>query len=1038
MGILSNIKKIFQKSETGYLSGNSLGLVERLIGENWTDQKNISAYGKSLYVYACVSKIAEKVASIDFKLNKIINANGDTEEVKSHEILDLLYKWNPYFTKEEAIEIDTINRKLTGDSFIYKVRNNAGQLVELWNIRPDRVNIISNKGEYISYYEIMNDDGTRERVEVSEMIHIKAPSPLSEHFGMSPLSSAGNRVQVEEYAIKHQGDMFLNSARPDGLLTTDEPLTAEQRQELSDDFNKRHRGLGKNSKLAVLDSGLKYQQISLSPREMDFIESLKATRDDILIAFKVPKPIVAVLDDVNRANCYSEDTEVLTENGWKKYFEIGEEKIATVNPQNNKIEYHLPTNRFIYDYDGEMVNIETRNTSILVTPNHKMWRRTDKREEYELVEAKDLENSQIKFKASVDYDGDELKEFIIPATKKVLGSNNLTQNQEIKVNADDFIEYLGYFLSEGGLLKETSPNFRYVHTISQKEGEKTDKIRECLDKLPFSKTEYIGKDGVVRWNIYGKSLNSWLRENCGDGCDNKRIPKEFKNLSKRQLRILFDAMMLGDGSWNKMENRNSGYYSSTSSCLADDFQEIALKIGYNVAKAVSYQANGNRKTCYIVHISERKEYDIRKSGERQSIRNVNYSGIVWCFEVPNHIFITRRNGKISIHGNSETAQEIFLSETIVPEMNKLVNKLNEALIIPEWGEEYFLTFEDPTPVNRETRLAEFNAGCDRWISRNEIRQILGMEAIPGGDDLYTQIANVPIAGTARERESKAYKNLRGKRVAKLKLSMKQTIEKQKEQFKKSVKDISEMSLFKDKKKRLEYYNYYNKAIDNQTEKLEKAMIAKKNEQKEKILKALKKKKPKTKADIKKIFNLKEQVKDFKDWILPHYYSIFKQAGDDAMKLISMEPFSIEKAKKPQSKIAKLLEERALFFAQSVNDTTFLALVDTLSEGITAGESIKDLSKRVNDTYLDFNKYRAERIARTETNTVVNEANLEAYRQANAEGKEWIATLDDRVRDEHLLMDGEIVPVDEPFSNGLMSPNEPNCRCAIAPIFKIIR
>ena len=51
------------------------------------------------------------------------------------------------------------------------------------------------------------------------------------------------------------------------------------------------------------------------------------------------------------------------------------------------------------------------------------------------------------------------------------------------------------------------------------------------------------------------------------------------------------------------------------------------------------------------------------------------------------------------------------------------------------------------------------------------------------------------------------------------------------------------------------------------------------------------------------------------------------------------------------------------------------------------ESIKDLSKRVNDTYLDFNKYRAERIARTETNTVVNEANLEAYRQADAEGKD---------------------------------------------------
>ena len=81
------------------------------------------------------------------RLLKIINADGDTEEVKSHEALDLLYKWNPFFTKEEAIETDTINRKLTGDSYIYKVRNEQGKVVELWNIRPDLVTIQKKQRE---------------------------------------------------------------------------------------------------------------------------------------------------------------------------------------------------------------------------------------------------------------------------------------------------------------------------------------------------------------------------------------------------------------------------------------------------------------------------------------------------------------------------------------------------------------------------------------------------------------------------------------------------------------------------------------------------------------------------------------------------------------------------------------------------------------------------------------------------------------------------------------------------------------------------
>ena len=214
----------------------------------------------------------------------------------------MIYSTDGIILTKRTIEIDTINRKLTGDSFIYKVRNNAGQVVELWNIRPDRVNIVSSREEYISHYEIINNDGTREKIDPSNIIHIKAPSPLNEYFGISPLSTAGNRVQVEGYAIENQRDLFLNSARPDGVLTTEEPLTPEQREQLGDDFNKRHKGVGKNSKLAVLDSGLKYQQVSLSPREMDFIESLKATRDDILTAFKVPKPIVAVTDDVNLAN----------------------------------------------------------------------------------------------------------------------------------------------------------------------------------------------------------------------------------------------------------------------------------------------------------------------------------------------------------------------------------------------------------------------------------------------------------------------------------------------------------------------------------------------------------------------------------------------------------------------------------------------------------------------------------------------------------------------------------------------------------------
>ncbi|XOB41785.1 MAG: phage portal protein [Candidatus Nealsonbacteria bacterium] len=702
MGLVANLKNFLniRTKAAGFLSRSDFGLVSRLFGQEWGELKYLEAYGKSLYVYACVSKIAEKIGSIDFKLNKIINKEGDTEEVLSHEILDLLYMANPFYTKAEFLETDVINRKLTGDSFILKIRNTAGQIAELWNIRPDLVTIHPDPENYIGYYEILTAQGKRKRVETTEMIHIKYPSPLNTLLGMSPLSSAKVRVDIEKYASEFQRDFFLNNARPDAMIELEGGLTEVQRQELKEGWEKRHKGVGKSSKIGVLFGGAKYHQVSLTQKEMDYIESMKFTRDDILVAFKVPKPIVAITDDVNRAN-------------------------------------------------------------------------------------------------------------------------------------------------------------------------------------------------------------------------------------------------------------------------------------------------------------------------------------------------------------AETAQEIFLNETIIPEVKRLVDKLNEQLIRPDFGEEYFVSFADPVPVNREMRLNEFDKGIDRWITINEARREMKLEVIPGGDVLFRPMMVQPVATIGEKPEEKNYRNLHGKRVLKYKFQLREELQtkikeiqmKVKEKVKEKIdilkKGIKDNSLFKDVGRRRQYWDYRMKDIDVKSKRMRSLVITIKNQQKEKFIDKFKKVNPKTKSDIRKLFNRKEANREFKKAILPLMLSIFKEAGEDAMSLLRLDkPFDIEKKVGPT--ILGLLEKRAAFFASSVNETTLLGLAETLAIGIEAGESIKDLENRITDEYDNFQKYRAGMIARTETNAVVNEAHLEAYDQSEVvEGKEWVATLDDRTRDEHLMMDGEIVGKDAPFSNGLDYPSEPNCRCTVAPVVNLI-
>jgi HK97 family phage portal protein len=174
--------------------------------------------------------------------------------------------------------------------------------------------IITDPNQYVKGYEYTREEDSKIiPIEKEDVIHWKKPSPLETHFGASPLAAAAMRVDTEEFATRYQRDFFLNNARIDAVLESPNILNDRQIKQIKKEWEKKYKGVGKNSKIAILGSGVKYQQIAISQKEMDYIESLKFTRDDILVAFKTPKPVVAVTDDVNRANADTAMTIFLSE-----------------------------------------------------------------------------------------------------------------------------------------------------------------------------------------------------------------------------------------------------------------------------------------------------------------------------------------------------------------------------------------------------------------------------------------------------------------------------------------------------------------------------------------------------------------------------------------------------------------------------------------------------------------------------------------------------------------------------------------------------
>lgn len=147
-------------------------------------------------------------------------------------------------------------------------------------------------------------------------------------------------------------------------------------------------------------------------------------------------------------------------------------------------------------------------------------------------------------------------------------------------------------------------------------------------------------------------------------------------------------------------------------------------------------------------------------------------------------------------------------------------------------------------------------------------------------------------------------------------------------------------------------------------------------------------------------------------------------------------------------VDELVDEYAAILAQRVkgiNETTHLALRESLLEGIEAGESLEELIARVDKVFDNAIDSRAATIARTESLTAMNYTSMSVFQDSGVPFKGWVGILDDRIRDSHEGAHGQVVPIDQKFHVGesdMDFPGDPtapakevcNCRCSVVPLF----
>jgi SPP1 gp7 family putative phage head morphogenesis protein len=188
-------------------------------------------------------------------------------------------------------------------------------------------------------------------------------------------------------------------------------------------------------------------------------------------------------------------------------------------------------------------------------------------------------------------------------------------------------------------------------------------------------------------------------------------------------------------------------------------------------------------------------------------------------------------------------------------------------------------------------------------------------------------------------------------------------------------------------------------------------------------------------DLFAIYDLEAEDKLLQALTEPMYRRAVDKFGSAAARVAGQS--SVWNVSDPR--VANLIAEKVLLIKR-INSTTKDMITAILVDAANDNATVSQVSRQLRTMFEDMAKTRSDTIARTEMIGASNGASMEGYRQAGADRKEWLSSRDADVRESHQDLDGEVVPLSSPFSNGLMFPGGSgpaeeviNCRCTLLPV-----
>lgn len=265
--------------------------------------------GYNGYSYTAISAIAQELAVIDLHLytSKMTPKGPETQEIVEHESISLLHYCNEFTTFYDILEGTQIYLELVGEAFWVILRDGdelKGIPREIYLLRPDWIRIVPDPKTFIKEYIYTpgGNLGNAIKFKRENIIHFKYFNPINPYRGRGSIQAGAMPIDIHNFAQDWNRNFFFNNATPSAVFTTDRKYSKPVLDRFLESWQNTYGGRKNAHKVAFMSGGFKLEKLGMAAKELDFTQQQTIMRDDILAIFKVPKTVLGLTDDVNKAN----------------------------------------------------------------------------------------------------------------------------------------------------------------------------------------------------------------------------------------------------------------------------------------------------------------------------------------------------------------------------------------------------------------------------------------------------------------------------------------------------------------------------------------------------------------------------------------------------------------------------------------------------------------------------------------------------------------------------------------------------------------